>query len=46
MGSVGGFLRVNMSVSFLGMLGMDLAWTAYFDVYTFQLSFQLTVIGV
>ena len=33
-GSVGGFLRVSMSVWFLGMLGMGLAWTAYFDDYT------------
>lgn len=33
-GSVGGFLRVSMSVWFLGMLGMGLAWTAYFDDFT------------
>eukprot|EP00434_Breviolum_minutum_P016199 symbB.v1.2.014274.t1/scaffold1033.1/size247163/12 len=33
-GSVGGFLRVSMSVWFLGMMGMGLAWTAYFDDYT------------
>lgn len=33
-GSVGGFLRVSMPVWFLGMLGMGLAWTAYFDDYT------------
>ncbi|CAJ1430111.1 unnamed protein product [Effrenium voratum] len=33
-GSVGGFLRVSMAVWFLGMVGLRLAWCAYFDDYT------------
>ena len=33
-GTVGGFSLVSMSVWFLGLTGMGLAWTTYFDDYT------------
>ena len=33
-GSVGGFLRISLAVWFLGLVGLRLAWCAYFDDYT------------
>ena len=35
-GSVGGFLTVSMAVWFLGVVGLRLAWCAYFDDYTIR----------
>jgi hypothetical protein len=33
-GSVGGFLRISLSVWYVGLVMFRLAWTAYFDDYT------------
>ena len=33
-GSVSGFLRVSMFLWFLGMMGLRLAWTCFYDDYT------------
>ena len=33
-GSVGGFLRLSLAVWYIGLVGLRLAWTAYFDDYT------------
>ena len=31
---MGGFLRISLAVWFLGLVGLRLAWCAYFDDYT------------
>ena len=40
-GSVAGFLRVSLALHFIGVVGLQLAWTAFYDDYTIITSPQL-----
>ena len=40
-GSVAGFLRVSLALHFIGVVGLQLAWTAFYDDFTIITSPQL-----
>ena len=40
-GSGAGFLRVSLALRYIGVVGLDLAWTAFYDDFTIVISSQL-----
>ena len=40
-GSVAGFLRVSLALHFIGVVGLHLAWTAFYDDFTIVTSLHL-----